>query len=397
MLKKIKNKISTTRKLYLKIRENKSISAVKALYLVFLLKFNITAFRNKAVEYRNKLNIPVIAVTGTNGKTTTKELIATVLSKKYKVASTGGNYNNHIGVPLTILSIDKTVDIAVIEMGANHPGEIKHLAEIAKPTHGLITNIGIAHLEGFGSFEGVKKTKNELYNFLKENRGIIFSNKDNNILQELLGDYPRIKYGTSDADCCGKFIDNNPFVSVEWNYKEHSGIVNSNLIGQYNFENILAAITIGNFFGVDAEKINNAIENYFPDNKRSQYTKTDNNTIIQDCYNANPFSMKLAIENFINLKGNDKCLIIGDMLELGESSKVEHDKILKLIADNSFENVFLIGSNFFAAKNENYPNFSFYNNVDDLVCDLKTNKLISKTILIKGSHGIRLEKCIAYL
>ena len=282
-------------------------------------------------------------------------------------------------------------------MGANHPGEIKHLAEIAKPTHGLITNIGIAHLEGFGSFEGVKKTKNELYDFLKQNHGIIFSNKDNNILQELLGDYPTTNYGTSNADCSGKFIDNNPFVSVEWKFKADSGLVKSNLIGQYNFENILAAITIGVFFGVDAEKITKAIENYYPDNKRSQYTKTENNIIIQDCYNANPSSMKLAIENFINLKENNKCLIIGDMLELGENSKIEHDKILKLIADNSFENVFLIGSNFFAAKNENYPNFSFYNNVDDLVCDLKTNKLISKTILIKGSHGIRLEKCIAYL
>lgn len=401
MFKKIKNKFSTTKKLYKKLRENKSNSIGKSIYFLFLIKFNISAFVKQAISYRKKLNIPIIAITGTNGKTTTKELIATILAQKHKLAFTSGNYNNHIGVPLTILSIDKSIDIAVIEMGANHLNEIKTLCEIAQPTHGLITNIGIAHLEGFVSFEGIKKTKNELYDFLKQNNGIIFINKDNNILIDLIGNYNNvISYGTQNVNCEGKFIENGVFATVEWQYNLYnlkSGISKSNLVGQYNFENILAAVTVGNFFNIEPDKINYAINIYFPDNKRSQYTKTEKNIIIEDYYNANVSSMKLAIDFFFNLENTNKCLILGDMLELGNSSQIEHEKILKLI-ENKFEKIFLVGNIFSSIKEDKFNNdFYFYNNIDDFIFFLKNNELKNKTILIKGSRAIHLEKCIEFL
>ena len=290
----------------------------------FILVDNVLkCLQQLASFHREQFVIPLIGITGTNGKTTTKELIHTVLKRKFKTHATKGNFNNHIGVPLTLLEMPLNTEIAIIEMGANHQGEIKELCEIAKPNYGLITNIGKAHLEGFGGFEGVVKAKNELYNFIR-NYGRAFLNSDNKLLSELAENLNSIKYGTKqDSDCFAEILEINPYVKLRWNNID----IQSNLIGKYNFENILAAICIGNFFNVAHSNIKSAVENYIPQNNRSQIVQTKTNKILLDAYNANPTSMSLAIESFELLKSKTKVVILGDMLELGDESIFEHKEI----------------------------------------------------------------------
>ncbi len=346
-----------------------------------------------AYYHRQQLGIPVLAITGTNGKTTTKELIASVLSKKYRISFTQGNFNNHIGVPLTLLSMTQETEFAVVEMGANHPGEIAELCKIADPDYGVITNIGQAHLEGFGSVEGVIKTKGELYKYLSEKGGTIFYNSDNSILEELgKSNKDRISYGKQNASFTGEPIQSPPFIHIKGNFAKGVLYLNSNLIGDFNFENILAAACIGNYFKVDPLKIQEAIKNYHPTNNRSQLVKKEGLKIIMDAYNANPTSMKASIISFIsNMKGN--CfLILGDMLELGEYSADEHLKITNLIPDELIQQTFLVGPEFAkAAQSKGFKNFQ---NIGELETYLKDNPIKNGNLLIKGSRGIQLEKIL---
>ncbi|HNQ67440.1 MAG TPA: UDP-N-acetylmuramoyl-tripeptide--D-alanyl-D-alanine ligase [Bacteroidales bacterium] len=363
---------------------------------IFYVPDTLKELQNLANYHRRKLNIPIIAITGTNGKTTTKELIASVLAQKTRVSYTGGNKNNHIGVPLTLLSMNQTVDIGIVEMGANHPGEIKALCEIAEPDYGLITNIGKAHLEGFGSFEGVKKTKAELYNYLKKKNAVIFSNIDNEILNKLLGKYGSISYGTtSDAFCNGEYSEIALQAAVKWKSDNYSGLAKSNLIGKYNFENILAAITIGVYFNVPATAIDTAISCYFPRNNRSQLVKTSRNSLILDFYNANPTSMSAAIDHFYNISDKNKSLILGDMLELGDDAEQEHKNILELIQSKSFKKIYLVGSNFYKFRND--FEYTFFKTVEEFANYIVKHPETGKFFLIKGSRGIKLEKCTDYL
>jgi len=364
-----------------------------------LVKDCLTTLQALAKYHREHLNIPFIAITGSNGKTTTKELIKCVLSKKYKVLATAGNLNNHIGVPLTLLSITSDIEIAVIEMGANHIGEIAMLCDIAQPDFGLITNIGKAHLGEFGSFEAVVKTKTELYQFIRNRNGKVFVNSENDLLISHTSEIDKITYGVSEkASCSCHLFDANPFLKVKY----ENEIISSQLIGKYNFENVVAAICIGKYFGVDSRKMKEAIEEYVPSNNRSQVVKTKTNTLILDAYNANPSSMCVAIENFYDMKGESKWLILGDMLELGEYEIEEHKNILLLVKEKKFENVILVGEKFSKALSELKMNFSdqlLFKNSDELAGRLKENNL-SKTpslILIKGSRGIKLEKAVEFL
>lgn len=365
----------------------------------FILVDNVlSALRNLAAYHRQQLSIPIIGITGTNGKTTTKELIATVLNKKYKTLFTQGNLNNHIGVPLTLLQITSEHEMAVVEMGANHPGEIRDSVEIVCPNFGIITNVGKAHLEGFGSFEGVIATKGELYDYLRENNGHVFINENNEHLQSILKDIPHSSYGISNpkADISGEVTNFSPFVSINWKkYNEVvSYTINTKFIGDYNAENMLAAICVGNYFGVGETEICDAIENYTPKNNRSQLTETAKNKLIIDTYNANPTSMSAALKNFSKMNFEQKTVLLGDMLELGDASDEEHLKIIDFIAKADFRNVFLVGKIFSALAKEKYPTFE---NIDDFSAFLNKNPLENQCILIKGSHGIHLEKVIERL
>ena len=353
--------------------------------------------QNLATYHRKKHKIPVLAITGTNGKTTTKELITSVLSEKYNVTSTIGNFNNHIGVPLTLLRISNKTEIAVIEMGANHIGEISELCRIAQPNLGLITNIGKAHLEGFGSLDGVIKAKGELYKYLSDNKGVIFSNSDNQILNNLLQGINSECYGSNhEMDFFGQIINSDTFLKLEFFDRNDeilkNYIISTQLAGKYNFENVMAATKIGLYFNVEKENIVNAIENYKPSNNRSQILKTKKNTLIIDAYNANPTSMKIAIENFQIMKGNHKYLILGDMLELGKFSVYEHQDILKTVSAFCWDKVYLVGKEF-ASVSADSGTLNF-NKVEDLKTHLQKHDINNSYILIKGSRGIKLEKVI---
>ena len=300
--------------------------------------------------HRRQLGTRVIGITGTNGKTTTKELISAVLSQSHNILYTLGNLNNHIGVPSTLLRLKAEHDLAVIEMGANHPGEIKFLSEIVEPDCGIITNVGKAHLEGFGSFEGVIKTKGELYDFLRKKEGsTVFIHHDNAYLMNIAGGLNLIPYGTEDdLYVNGRITGNSPYLTFEWKAGKDGETyqVQTQLIGEYNFPNALAAITIGRFFGVEDAKINEALAGYTPQNNRSQLKKTDDNTLIIDAYNANPTSMMAALQNFRNMEVPHKMLILGDMRELGAESAAEHQKIADYLKECAFEKVWLVGDQF---------------------------------------------------
>lgn len=344
--------------------------------------------------HRRQLGTQVIGITGTNGKTTTKELISAVLSQSHNILYTLGNLNNHIGVPFTLLRLKAEHDLAVIEMGANHPGEIKFLSEIAEPDCGIITNVGKAHLEGFGSFEGVIKTKGELYDFLRKKEGsTVFIHHDNAYLMNIAGGLNLIPYGTEDdLYVNGRITGNSPYLTFEWKAGKDGETyqVQTQLIGEYNFPNALAAITIGLFFGVEAAKINEALAGYTPQNNRSQLKKTNDNTLIIDAYNANPTSMMAALQNFRNMEVPHKMLLLGDMRELGAESAAEHQKIADYIKECDFEEVWLVGEQFAAAEHS----FKTYPNVQEVIKELETNKPKGYTILIKGSNGIKLSSTV---
>lgn len=344
--------------------------------------------------HRRQLGTRVIGITGTNGKTTTKELISAVLSQSHNILYTLGNLNNHIGVPSTLLRLKAEHDLAVIEMGANHPGEIKFLSEIVEPDCGIITNVGKAHLEGFGSFEGVIKTKGELYDFLRKKEGsTVFIHHDNAYLMNIAGGLNLIPYGTEDdLYVNGRITGNSPYLTFEWKAGKDGETyqVQTQLIGEYNFPNALAAITIGLFFGVEATKINEALAGYTPQNNRSQLKKTNDNTLIIDAYNANPTSMMAALQNFRNMEVPHKMLLLGDMRELGAESAAEHQKIADYIKECDFEEVWLVGEQFAAAEHF----FKTYPNVQEVIKELETNKPKGYTILIKGSNGIKLSSTV---
>lgn len=338
---------------------------------------------------------PVIAITGTNGKTTTKELTASVLTQKYNVLYTQGNLNNHIGVPLTLLQLTDQHELAIIEMGASHPGDIVELVNIACPNVGLITNVGMAHLQGFGSFEGVKKTKGELYDFLRQNNGAIFLNKDNEHLSQMAVGLPAHTYSMKNnpAEVQGKLLDCRHFLKMQVRMDERVITLNTQLAGTYNAENVLAAITIGKAFGLSVEQLKQGIENYTPTNNRSMWMDTGRNQLIVDAYNANPTSMQAAIENFYQMNLDQPVLILGDMLELGEHTHDEHQRIVSILQEKGFENVILVGKAFQEIQAK-YPSYA---TVEQLYDYLANNPLHQRYILLKGSRGIRLEKLIHLL
>lgn len=358
----------------------------------------LTTLQKLSTHHRNQLKIPVIAITGSNGKTTTKELTASVLNQSYSTLATQGNLNNHIGVPLTLLSITPEHEMAIIEMGANHPGEIAQLCEIARPDYGLITNVGKAHLEGFGSFEGVIRTKGELYNFLVKNEKQIFVNSDNPFLMEILPqDRDYLTYGTkaTTAQLRGEIASNEVFITVKALFPKGWLYLRTKLSGGYNLENVLAAARIGLHFGIDPLKIQHAIESYTPSNNRSQFQDTGRNQVLLDCYNANPTSMEASIKNFIQMKKENKTLILGDMLELGESSLSEHQNIVNLLVAENNISVLLVGTNFnLTNAPEHYLKF---NDSKQLNAFLEKEKIAGRLIFVKGSRGISLEKCIQWL
>lgn len=387
---------------YVVVDEEKYLPAGKNNEQYILVPNVLEALQQLANHHRRQLSVPVIAITGSNGKTTSKELLHAVLSKKYKTLATKGNFNNHIGVPLTLLSLEKTHQIAVVEMGANHQGEIALLCKIAEPNCVAITNIGKAHLEGFGSFEGVIKAKSEIYDFARANHGIAFVNSDNELLMKLSDDIERIVFGTSgNVDFGGIFIEADPFVKLKWKKItdlediENKAVINSQLIGKYNFENILMAISIGCYFGVTEEDIKESIENYIPSNNRSQVIKKGDNTLLMDAYNANPTSMKAAIENFSEMKADNKVLILGDMLELGDESLKEHQQIIDLIQTKKIAKTILVGKWFSKAVHsfgENKINAHMFQDTSLAMDWIKQNKISDAAVLIKGSRGITLEK-----
>ncbi len=340
-----------------------------------------------ALYHRNQFSIPFIAITGSNGKTTTKELIHAVLSKKYKTYTTAGNLNNHIGVPLTILGIGNDAEMAVIEMGANHRGEIASYCIYARPDHGLITNVGKAHLEGFGGVEGVKKGKGELFDHLRSCKGTAFVMWDYDYLREMSAGIPHIvKYGTADADTTGKLEQSVPFLKVSIDGLQ----VNSNLVGEYNLPNILAAAAIGKHFEISPAQVKQAIEEYTPSNSRSQLVKKGSNHIVLDAYNANPTSMKAAIENFERITADKKVLVLGAMSELGPESINEHKAILELIGRYSWNDVLLVGGDFLRV---NTP-YKTFENSREAGKWLKEQNISDAYLLIKGSRSMQMERVL---
>jgi UDP-N-acetylmuramoyl-tripeptide--D-alanyl-D-alanine ligase len=356
---------------------------------------SLKCLQDLAREHRNNMDAQIIAITGTNGKTTTKELCFAVMSSFYECVATKGNLNNHIGVPLSLLKIKKDTEFAIIEMGANHPNEIKELCDIVIPDYGLITNVGKAHLEGFGSFEGVQKTKAELYDFLRENNGLSFINIDNHTLLNMIGEQEIVSYAFDNgAYCQGKTFREDKFVGIKWKTSTQSDKILTNLRGIYNAENILAAICIGNYFDIPSKIITKAIKEYKPTNKRSELRKTVNNTLFLDLYNANLSSMDLSIRDFYSEK-EDQTLILGDMKELGDASESAHLEILNLIQDLGYCEVFLTGDCFFQHKN-NFP-YYFYKDTKNLADYLRENRIKNKNIFLKGSRSMQLEQVIEFL
>lgn len=354
----------------------------------------LKALQDLAIEHRNRLSIPFLGITGSNGKTTTKELITKVLGQKYNVMATEGNLNNHIGVPLTILKVTEQHEIAVIEMGANHPGEIATLARLARPGYGIITNVGKAHLEGFGSMEGVKKTKKELFDYIQRVEGIVLLNIEDYDLVMMAGNVSRLTYGstTITADVIAKDIKADPFLQITWKSVNHFDQyeIATHLLGWYNWTNVMAAVAAGVLFGVAPRKINEAIVSYNPSNNRSQFLETADNDVIMDAYNANPTSMQMALKNFLQLNKHQKCLILGEMMELGNEAQKEHDAIMQIIRENrtKLDKVMLVGKQFCAVAIQDTLQF---NTTGEIIQYIKENPMTGKTILIKGSRGNKLE------
>lgn len=356
---------------------------------LFIVDDSLKCLQELSRYHRQHLKTPVIGITGTNGKTTTKELVSAVLAKKYNIIFTQGNFNNQLGVPLTLLRIKPDTEMAVVEMGASHPGDIDELTNFGEPDYGIITNIGRAHLEGFGGFEGVVKTKNEMYQYIGAHKGLLFVNRDNDLLMKLAININKVTYGSSsDADVQGKILSANPYLSVEWNGKK----IDTQLVGDYNFENVMTAICIGTYFKVAEQDIVDALSAYCPTNNRSQVIETGKNRVVMDAYNANPTSMSHSIRNFRNICKDKNLLILGDMRELGEESEKEHKVIVELLKELKFQLVILVGSEF--AKVSANTTFFTASNVDDLIRYFAIHPVSGYDILVKGSNSIHLNKII---
>lgn len=359
-----------------------------------LVDDTLMALQRLARYHRDQLKIPIIGLTGSNGKTTTKELIHTVLSKRYKTYATRGNLNNHIGVPLTLLKIKDEHEMAVVEMGANHLGEIAFLCSLANPTHGLITNIGRAHIGLFGGFENVIRAKSELYQHLRDNGGTAFINSANQILAGMADGFTSvINYPAAGDFYHAELVDADPFVRLK---ADNGSLVETQMIGAYNFENIAAALCIGKYFGVDPTLANDAAAEYRPENMRSQVLKKDSNTIILDAYNANPSSMQVAIENIARSKAGRKVLILGDMFELGDESANEHRQLGALIKAHGFREVYFCG-NLIAEAMVEIPYARHFRNKQDLIEELKRTKITDALVLVKASRSIGLEDVVGYI
>lgn len=367
---------------------------------LFLVDDCLQTYKDLAREHRRQFDIPVIGITGTNGKTTTKELIRAVLSECYNVMATEGNFNNDVGVPKTLFRLNEDHDIAVVEMGASHPGDIKTLVETAEPTCGLITNVGRAHLLGFGSFEGVCKTKGELYDFFRAHECPVFINRDNEHLMKMTDGLADIYYyGQSDnTDILihGEVISCAPFLKFRWREQDHDAgytsewmEVQTHLIGAYNLDNMLAAITIGYVNNIPFEQINHALENYVPSNNRSQMTVTEHNHLVVDAYNANPTSMKAAIDNFKLMEVSPKMAVIGKMGELGDVSEEEHQKVVDMLADARFDKVWLVGDEY-AATNRSALTAQLFHDVEEVKAAIASEQPQGYYILIKGSNSNKL-------
>lgn len=360
-----------------------------------LVKDVLSTLQKLANYHRNHSTFKVLGLTGSNGKTTTKELIYSVLSKKFKCSATKGNLNNHIGVPLTILATPNDTEVLIVEMGANHQGEIKALCEIAEPGYGLITNIGRAHLEGFGGYEGVLKAKSELYNHLIKSNNPIFVNQNDELLVSLLRNYEnKIPYGTDQTIC---YTTNNRFtttLSLDLVIENQDFHLETKMFGKYNLDNILTAASVGNYFGVPSSDITEAIAAYEPENNRSQVKKTEKNILILDSYNANPSSMNSALRSFKEMEGENKMLILGGMKELGTESKIEHEKLVRLIGDLKIEEFYLVGEEFSSiipAGN------NVYNSTEQLAEHLRKSQISNSLIFIKGSRANKLESLVECL
>ncbi len=348
-----------------------------------------------AQHHRSKLEIPVIGLTGSNGKTTTKELIKTVLSTTYKTFATEGNLNNHIGVPLSVLSIKSDIEIAIIEMGANHQQEITFLSTIAQPTHGLITNIGRAHLEGFGGFEGVKLGKSELYKYLSENNGVVFINSENTVLVEMANKYSSEKeyYGSSKNSTYGDLIEANPYLKLNLSLNSKKYDLEMHITGAYNFENVLAAAFIGQYFKITPTQITTSLAGYMPTNNRSQVKLTDHNTVICDFYNANPSSMFAALLNLTAQKHNKKVSILGDMFELGSESLENHKAVIDTALEGNFDQTIFIGPTFYALKADKGI---YFKSIETAIEAFTTKPIKNSVVLIKGSRGMALEQLLPF-
>ena len=359
-----------------------------------LVNDSLEALQQLAKHHRAKLQIPVIGLTGSNGKTTSKELVNAVLSRKFKTFATKGNLNNHIGVPLTLLAIDPTIEIAIVEMGANHVGEIAALCNIANPTHGFITNIGKAHIGTFGGFENIIRAKSELYQHLITHDGTVFINSQNQILFNMAKRFKNpVLYPAKGNYYHADLISADPFIKFK---SEEGEEVETKLLGAYNFENIAVALCIGKFFEIDSKLANEAIANYTPENMRSQIVKKGSNTIILDAYNANPSSMAAAIENLAAMKTQNKVAILGDMYELEDEAEKEHKGIGALLNEKKINEVWLVGELFQAAKSE-IANAKFFSSKDQLIEELKKNKFQDATVLVKASRGMGLETILEFL
>ncbi len=349
----------------------------------------LTTLQQLAQHHRRALGLPILGITGTNGKTTTKELVAAVLATKYNVLYTEGNLNNQIGVPLTLLRLNPDHEFAVIEMGASHPGDIKELVELVHPNYGLITNVGCAHLEGFGSYEGVLNTKCELYDFLRRTKGKVFVKAESQELRQKAKGLEQILYGESDeAFASGHVVSCDPFLTFDWKQQGKLHTVETHLIGGYNLDNVLAAVAIGRYLKVPAERISRAIAAYEPTNNRSQLKQTAKNSLIVDAYNANPSSMKVAIENFKQMRVSPKAVILGDMRELGETSDALHAEVVEQLKAAGFDKVILCGDHFSKVGQA----FAPYKDTEALMQALQAAPLEGYHVLIKGSHSMGLEK-----
>ncbi len=364
----------------------------------YFLVDNVLEILQKLGNYhRRKLSIPIIAITGSNGKTTTKELMACVLNTAFNVSFTEGNLNNHIGVPLTLLSMDEKTQIGIVEMGANHLNEIKLLCKIGEPDFGIITNIGRAHLEGFGSYENVIRAKAELYNYIKEKEGIVFYNSDDGLLKSKVEelDLKSIAYGGENSEVAGDLLESDQFLKMKILVDNKEIELKTQLVGNYNFDNVLAAVAIGYYFKMKPELIVDSIKKYKPQNNRSQFIKTNKNNLYLDAYNANPSSVNASVINFLSLKITNRIIILGDMLELGNDSIKEHKKIIELLEKESIEHVIVVGEIYNSI--EAPDNFIQLENVNELKAWIGENKIENSNILIKGSRGIGLEKVVELL